>query len=794
VVLQHTQMAELPVSLPPRPPLLAGREELLAELHIRLSAAHAARPRVVTLHGLGGAGKTSVAVEYAHRHLAEVRLAWQFSAEDSAVLAVGFGELAAHLGAQDVLETRNPVAAVHAVLAAFPAEWLLIFDNAPNRASVEKFLPPSGPGRVLITSQNQNWPPVQALKVPTLGTEVAAEFLIERTGDPDRQAGAELAREMGGLPLALEQAAAYIQATGDGLARYLASFRQRRTNMLNRGEPTGYRGTVLTAWALAFARLEQSTPEATGLLRLLAYCAPEPVPLSLLLQPRPAVTRRMRRRMAKVLKPLLEDPLAATDAVAALRQYSLVSPAAGGAVSVHRLVQVVTIDQIPKGLDASWRQAAAAMIEAAIPKHPEQPETWPKFAALLPHVQAALAADSRGMELIADYLGYTGNYLAARDQLRRVIEARAGALGPDHPVILGLRSRLAHCTAQAGDPAEARDQIASLLPVVERVFGAKNRNTVAFRVNLASYTGLAGDPAGARDQCAALLPVAERVFGAEDPNTLILRGNLAGSTGKAGDPAGARDQYAALLPICERVIGPDHPETLTIREGLADWTGKAGDLAGARDQYAAILPIHERILGPDHPDNLSSRAHLADWIGHAGDPAGARDQYAALLLIRERVLGPDNLESLNDRNRLAHWTGEAGDPAKARDQCAALVTDFERVLGRDHSDTLIVRTYLAHWTAQAGDPAGGRDQYAALLPQFEQVLGREHPYTMTVRTNLAIWTGEAGDPAKARDQCAALVTDFERILGRDHSDTLTARALLDHWTSEAGNRREPNMD
>ena len=145
---------------------------------------------MVALCGLGGAGKTSVAVEYAHRHLAEVGVAWQFPAEDPAVLAAGFGELAAQLGARDLADTRDPVASVHAVLAGYPAGWLLVFDNAPDQASVAAFLPPAGPGRVLITSQNPHWPPGQALEVPVLDTEVAAEFLVTRTGDPDRQAAA----------------------------------------------------------------------------------------------------------------------------------------------------------------------------------------------------------------------------------------------------------------------------------------------------------------------------------------------------------------------------------------------------------------------------------------------------------------------------------------------------------------------------------------------------------------------------------------------------------------------------
>jgi hypothetical protein len=457
--------------LAPKPEHLAGREGLLAELDARLSADDSPGPPMVVLCGLGGAGKTSVAVAYARRHLAGVGVAWQFSAEDPAVLAAGFGELAAQLGVRDLADTRDPVASVHAVLARYPAGWLLVFDNAADMASVAAFLPPAGPGRVLVTSQNQNWPPGQALEVPVLDTEVAAAFLVARTGDQDRQVAVGLAGVLGGLPLALEQAAAYIQATGDSLAGYLALFRQRRADMLRRGEPAGYGKTVSTTWALAFDRLKRSEPGAAGLLRLLACCAPEAVPLRLLLQPRPGLTRGLGPQVEGVLLPLLEDPLAAKDAIAALRRYSLISPPVDGSVSVHRLVQAVTADQMPAGL-AAWRQAAAAVIGAAIPEDPQRPDTWPDFAALLPHAQAALTADSIGMGRIADYLGFSGSYVTAREHYWRVVKARERVLGPEHPDTLAARADLARWTGRAGDAAAARDQYAALLPVRERVSGA----------------------------------------------------------------------------------------------------------------------------------------------------------------------------------------------------------------------------------------------------------------------------------------------------------------------------------
>ena len=476
--------------LAPRPVFLAGREELLAELEARLAGDADAGPRVVALCGLGGAGKTSVAAEYAHRQLGGVGVAWQFACEDMAVLAAGFGDLAAQLGARDLDDARDPVASVHAVLAASPAPWLLVFDNAPDRASVARFVPPAGPGRVLITSRNQLWPPGQALEVPVLDPQVAAGFLVGRTGDADRRAAGEL----GGLPLALEQAAAYVQAGGGSLAGYLASFLLRRPEMLARGEPTDYPETVAITWRLAFEDLQQTEPGAAGLLRLLAFCAPEAIPVRLLLQPRLGLTEQLGRKVVLLLAPLLEDPLTVSDAIAALRKYSLIAPAAGDTMWVHQLIQAVTADQMPGELAREWRQAAANLIEAAIPNDTELPETWPVSAALLPHARAVLDLTSSGMFRIAQYLGRSGSYPAARDLFQLIVDARRedNAYGVEHRDTLIARHELAHWTGRVKDAAGARDQFAALLPVVERIFGREDAYTLIARASLAAWTQRAG--------------------------------------------------------------------------------------------------------------------------------------------------------------------------------------------------------------------------------------------------------------------------------------------------------------
>ncbi len=634
-------------------------------------------------------------VERSLRGLAETRRAGG-GAEESAALAAGFGELAARLGGWD--GAGDPVAAVHAALAR-RADWLLVFDNVPGPAAVRGMVPPAGGGQVVITSQYGYWPGGQALEVPVLDWDVAAAFLMDRTraSDVEQEAARELAGELGGLPLALEQAGAYMQASGRGIGEYLALFRERRTELLGRGEPAGYDKRVTTTWALAFAELGQTGP-AAGLLRLVACCAAEDIPLDLLLQPRPGLDAAgFGAAVAPLLMPLLADPLARDEAVEGLRRYSLISAPRDGMVSVHRLVQDITVAALPADLAADWRRAAASVIEAALPHDPEDPAAWPVFAALLPHTQAALEPTSDGMQKVASHLGFIGNYAAARASHQQILEAREAKLGAEHPRALAARAGLAHWTGQAGEAAAARDQYVALLPVFERVLGAEHPETLTIYDDLANWTGHAGDAAAARDQYPALLPVLERVLGAEHARTLTARGHFANWTGKAGDAVTARDQFAALVPVRERVSGAEHLRTLDACADLANWTGEGGDAAAARDQFAALVPVRERVFGAEHPRTLITRADLAYWTGEAGDPVAARDQYAALRPVFERVLGAEHPRTLDVRGHLANWTGKAGDAAAARDQFAVLVPVRERVSSAEHLRTLDASASLAYW-------------------------------------------------------------------------------------------------
>lgn len=668
--LRRERQPGMALRLPQRPEFVFGRKDLLAELHARLTGRDRDGPGIVALCGPGGVGKTSAAVEYAYRHLAEFGVVWQLPAEEPAALAAGLSELAGQLDGRGGPNAGDPRARVHAALAGRD-DWLLIFDNAADPVDIDGLLPPAGGGRVLITSQYPHWPADQELDVPVLDQATAAQFLLTRTGagsgadaaaaELAAELATELAGELGGLPLALEQAAAYMRATGRTITDYLGLFRDCRAELMARGNPVGYDKRVTTTWELASAELTRSGL-APGLLRMVACCAPEDIPLRLLLCPRPGLAATFGPDVAPLLTPLLDSPIACDEAVAGLRRYSLISAPRGGFVSVHRLVQKITADQLDPDVAKDWRRATAALIEAALPSDAadaDDPATWSAFAALLPHALMALPPGSGGMDKVAAFLRAFGNDTAALQLQQQIVAACDIDPGADHPRTLAARTNLATLTGEIGDRAAARAQFADLVPALTRVLGAGHPRTLAAQASLAYWTGEDGKPAAARDQFAALLPELSRMLGDESLTVLAVRANLARSTGDAGDAAGARDQFAALLPIRERVSGDRHPATLTTRASLAYWTGTAGDAAGARDQYATLVPIRAEILGPEHSRTLTARGYLAHWTGEAGDPAAARDQFAALVPVMTRVLGDEHPATLQARASLDRWTRQA---------------------------------------------------------------------------------------------------------------------------------------
>ncbi|MEU8614657.1 tetratricopeptide repeat protein [Actinoplanes sp. NPDC048791] len=410
------------------------------------------------------------------------------------------------------------------------------------------------------------------------------------------------------------------------------------------------------------------------------------------------------------------DELDAVEALGVLASFSMIS-LAGDGVSVHRLVQAVTLHQLDEPHRDVLRARAGAALDHCLPAHPADPASRPVFARLLPHVIVVLPGDATGLLRTIGYLDAIADYPTAVRLQQRVVDAMPERAGAEDPSVLVAKAELAR------------------------------------------FTGMTGDAGAARDRYAELLPLFERHFGPEDERTLILRVHLIEWTGEAGARSDAYGGYQRLLPLLDKVLGPDHPRTLYAKMDFANWMGHLGEPGGAREVCRPLLPAAERVWGPEHPDTLTLRPPLfrraqplpptlpvclAHFTGQAGNAPGARDQYAALLAVRTRVNGPDHPETLATSRDLATWIGEAGDPRQARDRLADLLPLLERAWGKEHpNETLVAKDLHADYTGRAGDPATARRLLADLLPIRERVSGADHPLTRATQVNLARWAQQS---------------------------------------------------
>ena len=443
--LIRTVDAQTASNLPPRNPVFTGRGNLLEE--IRNCLAGGLVP-AVALRGLGGVGKSQLALEYAHR-LREAglyELVWRVRADSPVTAGEDLASLAPLLGVTPdgkIGDVAN--AAVDAL--KYRSNWLLVFDNAASPRDVSLVLP-SGYGHVLITSRNRGWSGIAAqLDVQEFSRAESIEFLTKRTGRHEPQPAAELAEELGDLPLAMAQAAAFIETHAMIIDAYLnlyrdpAIARRLRAVGLDSGE---YPVSVAVTWLLNFGQLKRSRPAAVDLLRLCAYFDPDRIELNVLRIDSGLAGRR--------LKSVMRDPLKRATTIGALAQASLVT-VEDQRMRIHRLVQAVTRDQLGSHKAAIWGQRALRVVTSAFPDQPEEPPCWPVCAELAPHVEAIVALVKmnpnliRRLKILDDLEDKLNRYRTATAQWPNLLDPYLESVD-----FIGRKSELAELLAWCEDP------------------------------------------------------------------------------------------------------------------------------------------------------------------------------------------------------------------------------------------------------------------------------------------------------------------------------------------------------
>jgi hypothetical protein len=769
------------------------------------------------LSGLGGVGKTQLAAAHVRRQQdtrAVDLLVWVNANSRDAILT-SYAQAAREIG--DTIADDIDAAAEWFVgwLQTTERSWLVVLDDLTDPAHLRGLWPDGPNGHALVTTRRTDAAlfghgrrriPVAVFTPTDAHAYLAAKINAAPGSDQLREAD-QLAVDLGHLPLALAQAAAFILDHDDTCAGYRTRLRDRRRQLAelfpDDALADDYQHTVAATWSISLDAADQLAPVglARPLLQIASVLDPNGFPTHLI--DTPAVLdhlRSVRVLPATAVAPGRPegDGQDSRDALANLARLSLIDRlggtlAGGGAgVRVHALVQRATLEHLdPSAAAGLVRVAAEALVHIwpEIEHDPQLGQTLRSNATAVhgrycdalwtPDVHPVLFRAGRS-------LGEAGLVDAALAYWTQLVCEADHHLGPDHPDTLSARTYLADRRGEAGDPAGAATAHEQLLADRLRVLGPDHPDTLTTRANIARWWGGAGHPASAVAAYEPLLSDYLRLLGTDHPATLTIRHNLAFMRGQAGDPASAATALQQLLSDCLRVVGPDHPDTLTTRSDLAYWRGEAGDPAGAVTALKQLLLDRLRVLGADHPDTLTTRASIARWRGGAGDPAGAATAFEQVVSDRLRVLGPDHPDTLTARANHARWRGLAGDPAGAATEFEQLLSDYLRVLGRDHPATLATRHNLVYMRGEAGDPADPATEFEQLLSDYLRVLGPDHPDTLATRANVARWRGLAGDPVGAAAAFEQLLADRTRVLGPDHPNTLTTRANLAHWRGQVG--------
>ncbi|MFB7470060.1 tetratricopeptide repeat protein [Kitasatospora sp. NPDC056184] len=773
VLIRTSDPVEQAVPVTVAPPLglrdasrpLRGRGDVLA----RLEAAPAGDGLLV-LCGMGGCGKTALALELAARRTAAGCRVWWVEARNGPALEAALRAVARQVGAApEELERGDTADVLWSRLARLDAPWLLVVDNADDPALLDGpgalnagtgwIRPAAGAGTVLVTTRESTpatWGPATRLHPlqPLTGDRLDDAARILRDHAP-ATAGTEaeshaLADRLGGLPLALYLAGAYLTEATRTPAPFRAPGTPTTYAAYRRAWEDGPQGldpahVLPRTWAMSLDLLEQrGHTHARRLLELIASFADADLPYTLLLTPDrladagpladldgPALWQHLT---ALAALGLVDLPDAAPDTLPVLRMHPLVRDASRTSVGSAVAAGILTTVAFADGTGV-----------------PEEPEFWAVWGLLSPH--------------ILDSFHRAGTVpLAAADLLRLADVA-------------GLAGRNLH---SQGLHTQARAEYEAILAVELEYRDETDPEPLATRHNLAVVLRDLGELEAARAEFEAVLAVERERNGAVGSATLTTRHELALVLVDLGELEVARAEFEAIFEARRAALGDSDPATLTARYELARIMYQRGELEASRAEFEALLAVERERVGEDHPETLTTRHQLALILRDVGEHEVARAELEAILAARRGRIDENRPQMMASRSALARILHELGELEAAKAEHEAILASRRASGGDAHPETLAARHNLALSLVELGELEAGRAEFEAVLAIERERWGAAHPGSLPTRRYLALVLTMLGELEAARAELEALL-DIERLqLGETHPDTLaTARRLAE---------------
>ncbi|MFW5420765.1 tetratricopeptide repeat protein [Nocardiopsis sp. CNT-189] len=803
-------------AIPQRNRSFIGRSAELEELAGRLSEGTTSiLPEAVW--GMGGVGKTHLAVEYVHRHQDEYDLVWWVPSSSTGEMMRSLIDLAETLELPvDSTQDKAVPAVLEALRLGVPyRDWLLVFDNAESPEMVRDFLPTNGTGRILITSRNPDWErTTRALEVSVFSPEESRELIRLRRPDLPDEGADRVAEVLGHLPLAVEQAAVWLLQTGMNADDYLEAFEAENEALLNVPDLTEYGRPVTAAWNLSLRRLEEKNPSALALLRVCAFLAPVPVP-----------RRYFRAARGAQLDPellsIVNSPVALSAAFRDISQLSLARlDHRAGTLQMHRLVQQTLRQRLEPDERNSVRHQAHLILAAMDPEEPANPAEWPVYSELLPHIRAAEVHTCsepwvRNLTVnVTAFLNWWGDIQGALNVGRRAMEMWGGEQSETHPQSVALAKEVVEVLRGTGRFAEAQEINSRLCDALMAEHGLMHEDTLALTSALADGKRIEGDYQGAIELSEQVWRSSMQLLGREDP-VAIQYAQLHALSLRHGDRVDEaleldREAYA----LFGQVLGPGHPSSQAAGVSIGidlfssgrylqaeAWLREMNELSGrmfgeGSRQHVGARSLHSVALyragmveeaveqaqetyqarkvspGPNAPETWRAGAALAIALREAGLWERALETSEEVLRSYSEAYGDDHPQSLAVKNNHATIHRRVGRTSDALRDGETVLAELERRLGEKHSYTLVARIGVANALAAQGETVAACEADRRTAELARESLGAEHPVTLCAERNFAVGEAEIdGEEPSAR--LAELRSRYAQALGDGHPNTVS---------------------
>lgn len=771
-------------NVPPRNPNFTGRESLLRDLHDRLAVERETAVLPHAIHGMGGVGKSQVAIEYVHRHRGDYDLIWWIPAEHDGQILSALTALARRLGLEvrDIGEANTAVPAVREALSTGSTpyqNWLLVFDNAEDLSEVRPHFPTGGAGKILVTSRNPEWAEVaRSLEVNVFTRTESKIFLTKRTPELTEEEADRLAEALGDLPLAVEQAAAWRVATGMSVDQYLQLLEEKRIELLALGTSPNYELSVAAAWNVSLDKLEQVNLAALQLLQVCSFFAPEPISRELFAgSPSAPIT--------DPLDETLRDPIKLARAIRDIQRYALAKfDHRNGTLQMHRLVQAVLSGRMDEERREVMRRGAHTLLANGDPNNPALPSYWARYQALGPHVtvsRAVMSHDPRVHQLVFNmlqFLFYWGDHEGGAALAKEVHEQRRADLSDDHEHTVAVAKWRAWILWVLGSFKEARQINERSLELSRAAFGENDEATLDAMTRVAVDLRTAGDFTGALKLDQEAVEKCRRELGEDDPATLRAAFHLGISLRHVGRFAEAWKLDSDTYRRQSAVIGENHDETMRTLNYSTMGLRESGDYLGARMLQESVYERFVKVFGPENPATVRAARNLAVARRKAGDHDGAR-KLAEEALGKFRVrYGDEYPDTMATALNLAIDLRQTGDLEGARELGEQTLKRYVKVFGDTHPHTLSARVNLAIVLRLLGDVSGARASDEETLEALHATLGPDHPISLVCATNLASDLHSLGEHQAAYERDRDTRERSRQKLGEDHPSTLACSLNL----------------